>query len=218
MLHLDAPLISVKPSQVNHPDLAMIHDHDCNLVVWQRGAAPELRVYASETLAGLTMKRECVVAVDELDRSGIFSDLPEGWGLTAFRADVARLAELYRQVTGWERIRVKLEAFGGNHCERFHVDHVQLRLICSYAGPGTEWLEERDVDRSLLTTNAVISGGDYLSPARPGARPRRLDTFDVALMKGERWPGNQGRGLVHRSPTIHNSGTRRVLLKIDEAE
>ena len=25
-------------------------------------------------------------------------------------------------------------------CPRFHTDHVGVRLICTYVGPGTEWL------------------------------------------------------------------------------
>jgi len=38
-----------------------------------------------------------------------------------------------------------------------------------------------------------------------------LNTGDVALLKGERWEGNENAGLVHRSPAI-NEGERRLLL------
>jgi Protein of unknown function (DUF1826)/CobW/HypB/UreG, nucleotide-binding domain len=31
----------------------------------------------------------------------------------------------------------------------FHVYHATVRLVCTYAGPTSDWLEERDVDRSL---------------------------------------------------------------------
>ena len=41
-----------------------------------------------------------------------------------------------------------------------------------------------------------------------------LQAGDVALAKGERWLGNQGRGLVHRSPTPEN-GQSRLLLTLD---
>jgi hypothetical protein len=46
----------------------------------------------------------------------------------------------------------------------------------------------------------------------------RLDRYAIALMKGEKWPGNRGNGLVHRSPRIIGSGQRRVLFKIDSDE
>jgi hypothetical protein len=34
------------------------------------------------------------------------------------------------------------------------------------------------------------------------------------LLKGERWQGNEGRGLVHRSPPLV-AGERRLLLTLD---
>lgn len=37
---------------------------------------------------------------------------------------------------------------------------------------------------------------------------------EVALMKGERWQGNEGRGLVHRSPAL-SAGQRRLILTLD---
>jgi hypothetical protein len=46
-------------------------------------------------------------------------------------------------------------------------------------------------------------------------QPNRLAPFQVAVLKGERFPGNAGRGLVHRSPPIAGTNTVRVLLCID---
>jgi len=37
---------------------------------------------------------------------------------------------------------------------------------------------------------------------------------DVALLKGELWEGNEGAGMVHRSPSM-NPGDRRLLLSFD---
>jgi len=36
----------------------------------------------------------------------------------------------------------------------------------------------------------------------------------VALMKGEKWPGNKGAGLVHRSPAVA-AREPRLLLTLD---
>ena len=41
-----------------------------------------------------------------------------------------------------------------------------------------------------------------------------LNQGDVALLKGEAWEGNEGSGLIHRSPTL-DSNSRRLLLTID---
>ena len=37
---------------------------------------------------------------------------------------------------------------------------------------------------------------------------------DVCLLKGESWQGNEGRGLIHRSPQV-KSGQRRLFLSLD---
>ena len=46
------------------------------------------------------------------------------------------------------------------------------------------------------------------------AHIRHLACGDVALLKGEKWLGNEGAGLVHRSPSQGN-GERRLILTLD---
>jgi len=43
---------------------------------------------------------------------------------------------------------------------------------------------------------------------------QQLTTGDVALLKGESWVGNEGYGLVHRSPNLENQ-KKRLLLTLD---
>ena len=89
---------------------------------------------------------------------------------------------------------------------RFHVDHVPLRLISTYAGVASEWLEEGGMDRRRL--------GDAQAEPRDSERIQRLQAGWVALAKGEKWSGNEGAGLIHRSPTPP-PGERRLLLTLD---
>jgi hypothetical protein len=44
---------------------------------------------------------------------------------------------------------------------------------------------------------------------------RNVSRFSVALLKGEGYPGNLGNGIVHRSPPIGATGTRRLRLCLD---
>ena len=38
----------------------------------------------------------------------------------------------------------------------------------------------------------------------------------MVLMKGERWPGNAGRAIVHRSPDVDgDAGEWRLCLRVD---
>ena len=91
-------------------------------------------------------------------------------------------------------------------CPRFHVDHVPVRLITTYAGIGSQWLMEGAMDRRQL--------------GKPDAEPQdnsligQIASGDVALLKGEKWHGNEGFGLIHRSPQLA-AGERRLILTLD---
>ncbi|WP_445779195.1 DUF1826 domain-containing protein, partial [Shewanella sp.] len=43
---------------------------------------------------------------------------------------------------------------------------------------------------------------------------RQLNQGDVALLKGELWQGNEGYGLIHRSPQLVDNSLR-LLLTLD---
>jgi hypothetical protein len=141
--------------------------------------------------------------------------LPHEEGRHELQADLEQLVRLYANLTESKSIQVKLESFGDDHCERFHADWVPLRMICSYAGRGTEWLDDADVDRRLLGPAAGDLPDEISGLMSQGACVGSMERFAVGLMKGELWPGNRGRGLIHRSPRIQGSNQRRVLLKIE---
>jgi hypothetical protein len=48
-------------------------------------------------------------------------------------------------------------------------------------------------------------------PTRVG----RAEPFDLVLLKGCAWPGNEQRGAIHRSPMVPTEVRPRVLVTID---
>jgi hypothetical protein len=98
-------------------------------------------------------------------------------------------------------------------CPKFHVDKVPCRLITTYTGAATEWLPHDPVNWRILGSNVPTIVG-----SEPGICESDdieiLETGAVALLKGESWEGNEGCGLVHRSPNIAE-GSKRLLLTID---
>lgn len=91
-------------------------------------------------------------------------------------------------------------------CPRFHVDHVPVRLLTTYAGVGSQWLKEGAMDRRRLA-----------QPEAEPVDPQVIQQFccgDVGLLKGEKWHGNEGLGLIHRSPEPA-PGERRLILTLD---
>ena len=83
-------------------------------------------------------------------------------------------------------------------CRKFHADYVKARLITTYVGTGTQWIEGADVAR-----------------VAKGAEPSRINTLnacDVGLFKGKMWTQSPA---IHRSPPIEDSGERRLTLVLD---
>lgn len=202
------------PLQVSSERIEILGDalrDQVNLAVWQRQLPEHLAAFASNLLAqGEPLAESLGIELADPDAEpdlhgllGGYSDLP---GQAAFLADVAWLVRAYACLLDARRIGLRLRALDGAMCPRFHVDHVPLRLITSYAGPGSQWLAEGNLSRQLL-------GGAQALP-RDGAVVEQISCGHVALVKGERWVGNEGRGLIHRSPALP-AGERRLLLTLD---
>ncbi|VXD04750.1 conserved hypothetical protein [Pseudomonas sp. 8Z] len=202
------------PRQVLAEEIEVLTEvlHDgINLAVWQRRLPAQIADFAAALLAqgeplAQSMTLELAQPEDAANLSGLvahYADLP---GQAAFLADVAWLVRAYACLLDARRIGLRLRVLDKAMCPRFHVDHVPLRLITSYAGVGSDWLAEGAMPRSAL--------------GQPGAEPQdvrliqRLGVGHVALAKGEKWQGNEGRGLIHRSPQPP-AGERRLLLTLD---
>lgn len=205
--------------------MARIHQPCAGIALWSRPCFPALRAAAERlctALAGASSEatggglRAPLAGADPADA---ITDLLCGVGLTpAFLVSVApllqdldalarRFVDLAKDLPAPTPIGLRLEVIAATGCPRFHVDHSQLRLLCTYQGPGTEWLHADQVDRAALydhqPNERILRAG----------RPACLATGAVAVFKGERYPGQRGRGLVHRSPPA--TGRMRLLYCLD---
>lgn len=173
-------------------ELAGIYREDLNLCVWRRGLDAPLAHWLSDVAATRELDVIARVRGDAPDLRRRLEGLPQGPHFEAWLTDVHFLLHLYTDLLGAAELGVRLHILASDMCPRFHVDRVGVRLLCTYAGPATEWLENAHVARGALGASGDVT--------RPGAPVHALERFDVALLKGESWPGNQGNGAVHRSP------------------
>ncbi|MEE3625781.1 DUF1826 domain-containing protein [Nitrospirillum sp. BR 11752] len=124
----------------------------------------------------------------------------------ALTVDITDLCRRFLAVAGGEWIDVRLEAVGGDACWKFHRDHVRLRLITTYRGPGTQIVAPADAARALADQRR------YHGPLHE--MPRHA----VALFKGcgptgcGGGPAGEEDGVVHRSPSVAGTGQVRLVL------
>lgn len=167
-----------------------------NLAVWQRQLPVHVADFAQVLLSlGQPLAESLTLELQPDDDAPALRGLAAAYadlqGYEGFICDVRWLVGAYACLLDARRVGLRLRALEGAMCPRFHVDHVPARLICTYAGPGSEWLTAPDA-----------------------VQVEQLSTGDVAVLKGERWLGNEGQGLVHRSPAVP-AGQRRLILTLD---
>ncbi len=185
--------------------LGRIAEPGVDLTIWNRPLPPAL----SGPLARSTLRTSTLPALrttvptvaPEATLAAALRDLKDRRLADALADDVGQLVRLVAPLIGRETLSVRLEAVTGDACRRFHADRIPLRLIVTYRGPGTEWVDE-----------AVLPpGGDPRHP--PMEAVRRVPAGAVALFKGSL---GSDRPLLHRSPPIAGTGAVRLLLCIDE--
>ena len=211
-----AAMIEVETSA----ELAGILDPSVNLCVWRRPERTEITALASRVAGSLGSRSRFVFERDDGAMYQAVTDfLPAAaWDVdrraaSAWRDDVLSICELFADCIEAAAAMVVLEEPSEPTCPRFHVDRVGIRMLVTYSGPGTEWLEESDVDRRWLGAAGHGLPDDQNGVLRDGAEIRSIAPFSVALFKGEAWPGAERRGVVHRSPDPR--GAPRVLLRVD---
>ena len=195
------------PSHVRIGDgidaLRCIRSADVNLAIWRRSypdvAIAEVILDAVDDVAMVQPVEEITTTLpDDLATAGYPAAIA---GLLA--ADVATLASALATIAGVSRVSIRLDVVETDACRRFHADYVTARLICTYVGPGTQWLTAADA--AALGEGAAV---DSLVV-------RSLSTGDVGMFKGKTWAPDAP--IVHRSPPILTTGERRLLLVIDPA-
>lgn len=190
-----------------HPSaLTDIYQKDIAMAVWQRELDKRVQEYA-QTLLALTpcfqtrFAKSPAHVSEELKKT-----LPLNENREAFIDDVDLVVDMFSCLFELDSVGLRMTVLNRAMCPKFHVDRVPCRLISTYAGVATQWHSCEQVQRFDNGT---------LEPF-PDATPYNLCTGDVALLKGEAWDGNEGKGLVHRSPSA-SEDTRRLVLTLDFA-
>jgi hypothetical protein len=111
--------------------------------------------------------------------------------------DMTSLVMHFAAISGSRSVDVRFEVITDDGCTRFHRDFVDLRLLTTYLGPGTQWIDPEHAADALALQH------DYEGPIE------EFPFGTIAIFKGGK--SMPCRGLVHRSPKIAGMGVTRLL-------
>ena len=178
--------------------LASIKDPEVNLAIWERPSPAEAVPLLKDDLRDLrfdcTLDELEMRLVDELEAGG-YDTGPQRERLVR---DIAELAKRFCDLMETDEVDVRLEVVTTDSCRKFHGDYVKARLITTYLGEGTQWLEEADVARVSLDLEPL--------------EVKQLGAGDVGIFKGKL---ATDRPAIHRSPPIGSTGEKRLLLVLN---
>lgn len=191
----------------DHPSaLTDIYQSDVTIAIWQRQLSTRITDYAEHIMRVSPYWQTRFIQKPDQIAQQLERELPLSDNRQVFIDDVAEVVDMFSCLFELENVGLRMAVLSRAMCPKFHVDRVPCRLISTYAGACTEWHSPEHVER---LDNAGVK-------PRPTAKHRTLGLGDVALLKGEAWEGNEGRGLVHRSPDATDT-SRRLVLTLDFA-
>ncbi|MBQ4834506.1 DUF1826 domain-containing protein [Pseudoalteromonas sp. MMG010] len=198
--------------------LSDIYNENVNIVIWQRALAEKLAASVSSLIATNSIKDlELAVTPDDafekLTTALKINDTNRD-SIHTLCTDIALLVDMFCCLFELKRAGLRLTLLTRPMCPRFHVDRIPCRLVTTYQGVATQWLEHNEVERSKLGAGNLGKPDESSGLFKSISNIKQLKQGDIALLKGEYWDDNEGAGLVHRSPPVE-SNEQRLLLTLD---
>lgn len=187
-----------------HPQVLLSISHSATtLAIWRRRHTIALKEAASlddghvfEAL--FPLNPNCAESAQkfkgELNRAA-------GHNCTAIANDLIELSQLYSQISHVNNVCIRIESMKGDGCRWFHLDNVPMRLVVTYAGPGTQWVPH------AYAAMACAQQADYAGPLNS------ITTGDVAFFRGKKSGADDL--VFHRSPPMTSSDEVRFVAVID---
>ena len=189
--------------------LEHIHQTELNIAIYQR----ETEQLSREVAKLLDQKLELRLSGSMDTILQVLESTIDADSYPLITRDIKELFEQFKDISKAVDFRLMLATVNNNMCRRFHTDVNDLRMLCTYSGPGTLWLTEDNINRKALDTTA-----DNDRIVIDESKVMQVGTGDVVMLKGAIYPKDGTKAIVHRSPTIEESGERRLLLRFDTNE
>lgn len=194
--------------------LSDIYKPEHNIAIWQRTLSKELAKDIDFMLAQVSRLALVQSVTPDDAAQWVRSKLEDYACADALSEDVALIVDMFCCLFDVKEAGLRLTRLDSPMCPKFHFDRVPCRLVTTYTGRATEWLTNDVIDRTKLGSGS-LGQPDHLSGLYSSEKSiQRMQSGDVALLKGSGWEGNEATALVHRSPYVGDH-ERRLLLTLD---
>ncbi len=196
-----APMAIAASPSLSPDILDAIVQPDCNLAIWQRAPFPDLAAFLDVAAGEIRFTARLAALPRQLECAMDDAGYPQGSARKLLVADAAQLAGIFARLCKLQAITLRMEIVTGDACRKWHADYVAARLITTYAGSGTQWIDSCDAVR-----------------VKQGEEPVRihsLGTGDVGIFKGRLATDTPA---IHRSPPISHTGEKRLVLVLNPPE
>lgn len=189
--------------------LENIHKNNVNIAIYNRDISTLKKEVSNLLKQDITLKLSG-------DINAILSEITKVLELDEYQLliqDIEHLLLLFKEISNVNSFRLLLATINTNMCRRFHSDNNDLRMLCTYSGPGTLWLTEDNINQKALNAlegnKSIVIDENKIQQAKTGS---------VVILKGAIYSKETTEAVVHRSPTIEETGEKRLLLRIDTNE
>ncbi|MDF7799511.1 DUF1826 domain-containing protein [Pontiellaceae bacterium B1224] len=213
---------AVQPRNSESASLFDISERNVPLMMWERDIPEGVTTQIQSWLETEDCCMEEEIHVDQVDVRGLIAArlAENGWIGNSENSnwlidDLTDLVYRFSEVTDTSSVQLHLESLRDSGCCKFHADYLALRMLCTYFGPGTEWAPEEAVCREEIgcTADSIEAANRRIIPDAKAVQ--QAPTGAVLLLKGNRYPGEEGYGLVHRSAPVSGPEHTRLRLRID---
>ena len=183
----------------NAQTLDAIREENVSIAIWERPILSSLLGLKLDNIVDTRF----MVDIDDLPDT--LSEAMDGAGhergavRDLLHADILMLANRFADIMQSDYVEIRLKHVTTNACKKFHSDYVSARLITTYLGQGTQWLDSGDMANSC--DPEVI---------------QQMQAGDVALLKGKIW--SEDTPAIHRSPPIESTNEGRLMLVINPGQ
>lgn len=188
-----------------------IFSNKVSVAVWERSAVKDVKTYFEYAFDALKIGVNGVYSMPSL-RESLQASLPDFSHKDAVIEDMYLLADMLTCLFNCEQVGLRLTALTSAMCPSFHIDNIPVRLVCTYLGPGTEWLPKEVLKpiAPIAENYEQTNFGLYYLPKHV----QQMKESEVGLLKGKAWEGHEHLGAVHRSCNLAPN-KKRVLLTLD---